>query len=171
MPSCLVFSRYLDSASLGCPSHTPSPKIIYPAAPNLPQAPCPSLAAAKSGQLHVRTHVISHVPEGRGVSSSAAIEVPTLAALAAAFNYTTIQPPSSKTNCKQPNAPSAKGLPEYDRSQESWPQQQSESQNPEMNIPRICTRVENTLVGASCGAMDQAVVWAGRKNSLLCLLC
>ena len=94
-----------------------------------PQGTSPALEAAARGFRNVRMLVHSNVPWGRGVSSSAAIEVPTLAALSAAFQVHV------------------------------------------RHVAPICTLVENILVGAPCGAMDQAVVWKGRRDCLLCLLC
>jgi galactokinase len=73
----------------------------------------------------------SAVPEGKGVSSSAALEVATMKAVAAAY---------------------------------------------ELNISAVelalfCQRVENLLVGAPCGVMDQMTAACGEENRLLELLC
>lgn len=73
----------------------------------------------------------SHVPEGKGVSSSAALEVASLAALAAAYEI--------------PLAPEKTAL--------------------------LCQKVENRVVGAPCGVMDQMTAVLGRKDRLLALLC
>jgi galactokinase len=73
----------------------------------------------------------SVVPEGKGVSSSAAIEVATMAAVAAAFNV--------------------------------------ELSGRELAI--LCQKVENLVVGAPCGVMDQMTAACGQKNRLLALLC
>src|SRR5437588_3773446 len=74
---------------------------------------------------------ISAVPEGKGVSSSAALEVATMQALAAAY---------------------------------------------ELNIAAedlalLCQKVENLVVGAPCGVMDQMSVTCAEANRLLELLC
>src|SRR5438045_2331515 len=73
----------------------------------------------------------SAVPEGKGVSSSAALEVATMQALAAAY---------------------------------------------ELNIAAeelalLCQQVENLVVGAPCGVMDQMTAACGEANHLLELLC
>src|SRR5438045_5016218 len=73
----------------------------------------------------------SAVPEGKGVSSSAALEVATMQALAAAY---------------------------------------------ELNIAAeelalLCQKVENLVVGAPCGVMDQMTAACGEANRLLELLC
>jgi L-arabinokinase len=73
----------------------------------------------------------SAVPEGKGVSSSAALEVASMQALAAAY---------------------------------------------ELNIPApevalLCQKVENLVVGAPCGVMDQMTAACGEANRLLELLC
>jgi galactokinase len=73
----------------------------------------------------------SAVPEGKGVSSSAAIEVATMAAVAAAF--------------------------------------QVELGARELAI--LCQKVENLVVGAPCGVMDQMTSACGEANRLLALLC
>ncbi|MDZ7263621.1 MAG: GHMP kinase [candidate division KSB1 bacterium] len=73
----------------------------------------------------------SDVPEGKGVSSSAALEVSTMQAVAAAFN-----------------------LPIEPR---------------EMAL--LCQKVENLVVGAPCGVMDQMTSVCGEENRLMALLC
>ncbi|GIL42991.1 hypothetical protein Vafri_809 [Volvox africanus] len=86
-----------------------------------------TLLAASS----VRVLVQSRVPEGKGVSSSAAVEVATMTALAGAL-----------------------GL---------------ELEGRQLAI--LCQRVENLVVGAPCGIMDQMACALGRQHSLLALLC
>ena len=68
---------------------------------------------------------------GKGVSSSAAVEVATMQALNAAFGI---------------------GL------------EGSE-------IARLCQMVENNVVGAPCGIMDQMASALGRENELLAISC
>ncbi|OVA14986.1 GHMP kinase N-terminal domain [Macleaya cordata] len=72
--------------------------------------------------------VSSAVPEGKGVSSSAAVEVATMSAIAAAY-----------------------GCP-------SFP-----------SLDHIC--VENHIVGAPCGVMDQMASACGEANKLLAMVC
>lgn len=73
----------------------------------------------------------SQVPIGKGVSSSAAIEVAVMTALAEAFHLEL-------------------------RSEE---------------LPILAQRVENRIVGAPCGIMDQMASYLGRENRLLPILC
>jgi L-arabinokinase len=78
-----------------------------------------------------RVLISSRVPEGKGVSSSAALEVATMSAVAAAFDI------------------------------ELAPRE----------IALLCQRVENLVVGAPCGVMDQMTVTCGEANQLLAMRC
>jgi len=78
-----------------------------------------------------RLLISSRVPEGKGVSSSAALEVATMSAVAAAFDL------------------------------EVGPRE----------LAMLCQRVENLVVGAPCGVMDQMTSACGEQNQLLALLC
>jgi L-arabinokinase len=71
------------------------------------------------------------VPEGKGVSSSAALEVATMSAVAAAFNI------------------------------EIAPRE----------IALLCQHLENLVVGAPCGVMDQMTSACGEAHQLLSLVC
>ncbi|MEQ1605396.1 MAG: galactokinase family protein [Pyrinomonadaceae bacterium] len=73
----------------------------------------------------------SKVPEGKGVSSSAAIEVATMTAIAAAFDI------------------------EIDARE----------------LAILCQKVENLVVGAPCGIMDQMTSAAGEAGRLLSMVC
>ncbi|KAG0472232.1 hypothetical protein HPP92_016778, partial [Vanilla planifolia] len=75
--------------------------------------------------------VSSSVPEGKGVSSSAAVEVATMSAIAAAH-----------------------GLDITSR-----------------DIALLCQKVENHIVGAPCGVMDQMTSACGEANKLLAMVC
>ncbi|CAA0843080.1 L-arabinokinase [Striga hermonthica] len=75
--------------------------------------------------------VSSGVPEGKGVSSSAAIEVATMSAVAASH-----------------------GLDISPR-----------------DLALLCQKVENHIVGAPCGVMDQMASACGESNKLLAMLC
>jgi len=79
----------------------------------------------------IRMLVVSDVPEGKGLSSSAAIEVAALRALSAVFGV--------------------------------------ELPGPE--LARLAQRVENEIVGAPCGIMDQMTSACGEEGRLLALLC
>lgn len=78
-----------------------------------------------------RMLIYSDVPEGKGVSSSAALEVAVMQAIVAAFNLK-IAP---------------------------------------VDIALLCQKVENLVVGAPCGVMDQMTAVFGEKNQLMALLC
>ena len=78
-----------------------------------------------------RILISSHVPEGKGVSSSAALEVATMSAVAAAFNIA-IEP---------------------------------------RELALLCQQVENLVVGAPCGVMDQMTSACGKADQLLALIC
>ncbi|KAK8968399.1 L-arabinokinase [Platanthera guangdongensis] len=75
--------------------------------------------------------VSSAVPEGKGVSSSAAVEVATMSAVAA-----------------------AQGLQIAPR-----------------DLALLCQKVENHIVGAPCGVMDQMTSACGEANKLLAMVC
>ena len=91
------------------------------------------LAQEENFQLDagINIYLNSTVPEGKGVSSSAAIEVATMAALTALFDIEL----------------SARDLAIY------------------------CQKVENLIVGAPCGIMDQMSSAACKENELIELLC
>ncbi|HEX2973211.1 MAG TPA: hypothetical protein VHP11_12825, partial [Tepidisphaeraceae bacterium] len=78
--------------------------------------------------------LLSTVPLGAGVSSSAAVEVATMINLADHFAL---------------------------RGKRLDP----------MRMADLCQQVENRVVGAPCGIMDQVTSLAGETSSLLCLLC
>lgn len=78
-----------------------------------------------------RLLISSRVPEGKGVSSSAALEVGTMSAIVAAFDI------------------------------EIAPRK----------LAVLCQMVENLVVGAPCGVMDQMTSACGEENQLLELLC
>lgn len=78
-----------------------------------------------------RILIASRVPEGKGVSSSAALEVASMQAVAAAFDIDL--------------AP--------------------------RDLALLCQKVENLVVGAPCGVMDQMTAACGEAGRLLELLC
>ncbi len=78
-----------------------------------------------------RILIDSSVPEGKGVSSSAALEVAVMMAVGAAFNL---------------------DLDPHE-------------------LADLCQKVENLVVGAPCGIMDQMTSVFGEENRLLSLLC
>jgi L-arabinokinase len=78
-----------------------------------------------------RVLIASDVPPGKGVSSSAALEVAVMTAIAAAFGIEL--------------EPRATAL--------------------------LCQKVENLVVGAPCGVMDQMTAVCGEQDRLLALLC
>jgi L-arabinokinase len=78
-----------------------------------------------------RILIDSQVPEGKGVSSSAALEVAAMSAVAAGFEIK-LEP---------------------------------------IELAFLCQKVENLVVGAPCGIMDQITVACGKRGHLLALLC
>ena len=78
-----------------------------------------------------RLLISSRVPEGKGVSSSAALEVATMSAVAAAFEI--------KVGPRE--------------------------------LALLCQQVENLVVGAPCGVMDQMTAACGEANHLLSIIC
>lgn len=78
-----------------------------------------------------RILISSSVPPGKGASSSAALEVAVMQAVAAAFDVE-IRP---------------------------------------RDLALLCQKVENLVVGAPCGVMDQMTSVCGESNRLLALLC
>lgn len=78
-----------------------------------------------------RIFIASQVPEGKGVSSSAAIEMAVMQAIAIAFGIS-IDP---------------------------------------REMALLCQKVENLVVGAPCGVMDQMTAACGEAHRLLALLC
>lgn len=75
--------------------------------------------------------ISSRVPPGKGVSSSAALEVAVMEAVTKAFNIE-VEP---------------------------------------RDVALLCQRVENMVVGAPCGVMDQMTAVFGERDRLLALLC
>lgn len=73
----------------------------------------------------------SRVPEGKGVGSSAALEVAVMQAIAAAYDLAMTA----------------------------------------SDTALLCQMVENLVVGAPCGVMDQMTAACGEENRLLALLC
>jgi galactokinase len=123
--------------------HAGSPVDYETARANFQRQPAQSWAAYIAGTFLVlmrergmeftgaRILVDSHVPEGKGVSSSAAIEVATMQAVCAA----------SGAHLK----PS--------------------------DLALLCQKVENLVVGAPCGVMDQMTSACGEQGRFLELLC
>src|SRR2546426_5292558 len=93
----------------------------------------PVLMRERNASFNEGAHIFikSAVPEGKGVSSSAALEVASMQALAAAYEL--------------------------------------EISAPELAL--LCQKVENYIVGAPCGVMDQMTAACARANRLLELLC
>jgi L-arabinokinase len=79
----------------------------------------------------VQALIRSDVPEGKGVASSAALEVASMSALDAAYDLSL----------------------------------------PSRELAILCQKVENLVVGAPCGVMDQMTAALGEARRLLALLC
>lgn len=97
----------------------------------------------------VLVEVTSDVPEGKGVSSSAALEAATMTALLAALR--------------------AEGGAEGPFAQAGEPPAPSRLDARAQAL--LCQRAENLVVGAPCGVMDQMAVICGRAGHLMALLC
>ena len=93
----------------------------------------PVLMRETNASFHEGAHILiqSEVPEGKGVSSSAALEVASMQAITAAY----------------------------------------ELKVPAKELALLCQKVENLVVGAPCGVMDQMTASCGEANRLLELLC
>ncbi len=79
----------------------------------------------------MNVHITSKIPWGKGVASSAALEIATMNAITKMYNFNLS----------------------------------------ETELPVLAQQVENKVVGAACGLMDQLSVHLGRKNKLLPLVC
>jgi galactokinase len=103
--------------------------------------------AVLAGQLGIRyaqgasIEVTSDVPEGKGVSSSAALEAATMTALVAALAEAGV----ARDMLEPLDAQRTRAL--------------------------LCQRAENFVVGAPCGVMDQMAAICGRAGHLMALLC
>jgi galactokinase len=93
----------------------------------------PVLMCERNVSFNEGAHILikSAVPEGKGVSSSAALEVASMQAVAAAYEVKIFAP----------------------------------------ELALLCQKVENLIVGAPCGIMDQMTAACGETNRLLELLC
>lgn len=91
------------------------------------------LMREREAEIETGTRILisSQIPNGKGVSSSAALEVASMKAVAAAFDIE-IEP---------------------------------------RDLALLCQKVENLVVGAPCGIMDQMSVVCGRENHLLSMVC
>lgn len=105
--------------------------------------------------------LLSNVPLGAGVSSSAAIEVATMMNLAAHFGLIGDESPNLKSQISNRI------------SQVSNRNSQIENRNSidPMSLASLCQQVENRIVGAPCGIMDQVSSCFGQSHSLLRMIC
>jgi L-arabinokinase len=115
--------------------------------------------------------LLSDVPPGAGVSSSAAIEVATMMALRDHFGLGGNLTPS-------PGAPAAGGgAGAFPASQQKGaltpplPRSTGRGSEEAIAIAEMCQWVENHIVGAPCGIMDQVASCCGVAGSLLRLRC
>ncbi len=94
----------------------------------------------------------STVPLGAGVSSSAAIEVATMLALVDHYGVGREDGPAASAGDSQAV---------------------STHRNPltALSLAELCQQVENRVVGAPCGLMDQVASCAGRKGELMRMVC
>ncbi len=129
--------------------------------------------ARVSGNLSILIH--SAVPEGMGVSSSAALEVATMSALAAAID---VKLPGRRLAqlcqkvCVHP-AP-AWEVVKFHQGTRACHKGCDSTATASFCSPRqraMLTQVENECVGAPCGIMDQMAVTLGAQSELMALLC
>ena len=99
-------------------------------------------AASFTEGCNIQIH--SDVPISMSVSSSAAIEVAAMQAITKAFEVSLDRFPGLV-----PGVPCSRG----------------------MKVGMLCQKVENLVVGAPCGIMDQIASNMGQQNRLLALLC
>lgn len=99
-------------------------------------------AASFTEGCNIQIH--SDVPISMSVSSSAAIEVAAMQAITKAFEVSLDRFPGLV-----PGVPCSRG----------------------MKVGMLCQKVENLVVGAPCGIMDQIASNMGQQNQLLALLC
>ena len=90
-----------------------------------------SVEKSVSFETGAKILIRSNVPEGKGVSSSAALEVSAMQAIVALFNI--------RIEARE--------------------------------LALLCQKVENLIVGAPCGVMDQMTAVFGEENRLMALLC
>jgi galactokinase len=102
--------------------------------------------------------ITSEVPEGKGVSSSAALEAATMTALIAALPSRPDAPTPSRPDALAPARPHAL-TPRRPHALTA------------RDLALLCQRAENLVVGAPCGVMDQMAVICGRAGHLMALLC
>ncbi len=107
-----------------------------------------AMLAGEHGVVFTQSAIVeieSDVPEGKGVSSSAALEAATMTALVAALSAESETNLTSLENLANLKNPRTQAL--------------------------SCQRAENLVVGAPCGVMDQMAVICGKAGHLMALLC
>jgi galactokinase len=112
-------------------------------------------AAGGGGGGGLNIAVLSTVPLGAGVSSSAAVEVATMSALVDYFGLARGDGPAAGAALAA-EANLAAG--------------DARAVSP-LALAALCQRVENDVVGAPCGIMDQAASTCGVAGSLMRLVC
>lgn len=117
------------------------------------------LNAFAAGRGGLNLAVLSTVPLGAGVSSSAAIEVATMSALVGHFDLAR-RDDGGDEGATAAKTPAVTGSP-TDPARSVTP----------MALAALCQRVENEVVGAPCGIMDQAASACGVAGSLMRLVC
>ncbi len=105
----------------------------------------------------------STVPMGAGVSSSAAIEVATMMNLINHFGIPREEPVRLLSPEPSPSPTAA-------AEQEWLASSRNNSINP-LRLAALCQSVENRIVGAPCGIMDQVTSCLGDTGSLLRMVC
>jgi len=116
--------------------------------------------------------LLSTVPLGAGVSSSAAIEVATMMNLIDHFQIARSALPLPPGEGWGEEAIDSRGVSDDENALTlTLSRGEREPQLDPMRVSAMCQQVENRVVGAPCGIMDQVTSCAGVEGSLLRLLC
>ena len=110
--------------------------------------------------------LLSTVPLGAGISSSAAIEVATMMNLVDHFSLRGMAV-SATRNREAILRPAAEGA----AGRSSAHGRDAHATIGPLSVAALCQQVENRIVGAPCGIMDQVTSCAGEAGALLRLLC
>ena len=112
--------------------------------------------------------VLSTIPLGGGVSSSAALEVATMLALVDHFGVDPLLGGAGAGNGRLKQIAVARWEWEGGATRQAPDRPTAEGM---MRLAELCQEVENRIVGAPCGIMDQVTCLLGRPGELLRLLC
>jgi L-arabinokinase len=112
--------------------------------------------------------VLSTIPLGGGVSSSAALEVATMSALVDHFQVGALHGPTRSEEWQRKQFAVARWEWEGGAARQNMSPPPADRW---MRLAELCQEVENRIVGAPCGIMDQVTCLLGRPGELLRLRC